>query len=419
MKWAAFFLAAIMFGQTPVQPGSSQPNQEQQDLQRAVDEAANSPLDLTRRLEQFLRKYPNATQLKEIERALTKAAIDTHDDRRTALYGERVLVSTPDDMLFLDRVARAELALGGKDRAAKALDYARKFQQTVDKLPSVEGAGSAKLKEDRDRGDARALIYQSRAVGTMGNLAEAARLAAMAFSMYPTEESAREWAGVLAAQGFDEQAIQHYADALMIPDTRAQDADRAIDRARVGELYRKAHGSEKGLGDAILEAYDRTSALLAARQKVLAAMDPNASVTDPLGFTISALDGHKLRLASLKGKVVILDFWATWCGPCRIQHPMYERVKEHFKNRDDVVLLSVDADEDHTLVSPFLDQQKWPKGNVYFDDGLLRLLQVNDIPTTILFDRGGRIASRMNGFLPDRFVEQLTERIDAALAEQP
>ena len=414
MKWAPFFLAAMLFGQTPVQP-----NQEQQDLQHAVDEAANSPLDLTRRLEQFLKKYPNATQLKDIERALTKAAIDTHDDRRTVLYGERVLASTPDDMLFLDRVARAELGLGGKDRAAKALDYARKFQQIVDKLPSVEGAGSAKLKEDRDRGDARALIYQSRAVASLGDLPEATRLAALAFSIYPTEESAREWAGALAARGFEEQAIQHYADALMIPDTRAQDADRAIDRTRVGELYRKAHGSEKGLGDAVLEAYDRTSAILAARQKVLAALDPNASITDPLGFTISGLDGHKLRLASLKGKVVILDFWATWCGPCRVQHPMYERVKDHFKDRDDVVLLSVDADEDHTLVSPFLDQQKWPKANVYFDDGLLRLLQVNDIPTTILFDRRGRIASRMNGFLPDRFVEQLTERIDAALAEQP
>jgi len=55
---------------------------------------------------------------------------------------------------------------------------------------------------------------------------------------------------------------------------------------------------------------------------------------------------------------------------------------------------------------------------VYFEDGLQKLLQVSDIPTTIVFDKQGRMASRMNGFLPDRFVEQLTERIQTALTEQ-
>ena len=63
--------------------------------------------------------------------------------------------------------------------------------------------------------------------------------------------------------------------------------------------------------------------------------------------------------------------------------------------------------------------QKWPKARVYFEDGLQKLLQVGDIPTTIVFDRQGRVASRMNGFLPDRFVEQLSERIQGALVETP
>ncbi len=414
MKWVAgVAIAALGFAQTPAQPRT-----EQQDLQQAVNEAAASPLDLIRLLEDFLKKYPNAAQLKDIERALTKAAIDTKDDRRTVQYGERVLVSSPDDMLFLDRVARAELALGGKDRALKAFEYAKLFQQIVDKLPAAAGAGAAKLQEDRDRGEGRALLYQARAKAAMGDLAEASKLAALSYSTYPNEESAREWAGELAAMNFDDQAILHYADALMIPDARAQEADRAADRAHLGELYRKTHPSEKGLGDAVLEAYDRTSALMKDRQNRLSAMDPNASITDPMGFTISGLDGKKLPLASLKGKVVILDFWATWCHPCRIQHPMYETVKERFKNRDDVVLLSIDADEDHSIVAPFLDQQKWTRSSVYFDDGLIKLLQVNDIPTTIIFDRQGRMASRMNGFLPDRFVEQLTGRIQTALAEQ-
>jgi len=413
MRMPMFLLvAAIGLAQTPAAP----PTEEQQDLQRAVNEAGASTIDLTRLLEAFLKKYPNAQQLKEIERALAKAGIDNKDDRRTVLYGERVLTATPDDMLVLDRVARAELTLGGKENAEKAFTHARHFQEVVEKLPAGIGLAAAKQQEERNRGVARALLYQSRAKSAVGDFSEASKLAALSFSTYPCEESAREWGGALASMGFNDQAALHFADAFMIPDPRAADSDRALDRKRLGEIYRQAHHSEKGLGDAILEAYDRSAALMEERQKRLNALDPNASVTDPMGFTISSLDGQKLRLGSLQGKVVILDFWATWCNPCRVQHPMYDEVKERFKGREDVVLLSIATDEDHSIVAPFLDQQNWSKSRVYFEDGLQKLLQVNDIPTTIVFDKQGRVASRMNGFLPDRFVDQLSERIRSALA---
>ena len=415
--WMFLCVGVVCFAQAPPPAAAPAQNAERDDLQRAVNEAGTSALDLTRVLEEFLKKYPDATQLKDIEKALTKAAIDNKDDRRTTLYGEKVLAATPDDILFLDRVARAELALGGKERAQKAFDYARHFQELVAKMPQPSGAGEAKRKEENDRGVARGLLYQARAKSAMGDFSEGARLAALSFSTYACEESAREWGGALASLGFDEQAVMHFADAFTIPDLRALDPDRAVDRKRIGEIYRKTHKSEKGLGDVILEAYDRTAAVVAERQRMLNALDPNANVSDPMGYTISGLDGQKLLLGSLKGKVVILDFWATWCNPCRAQHPMYDQVKERFKVRDDVVLLSIDTDEDHAIVAPFLDQVQWSKSKVYFDDGLQKLLQVSDIPTTIVFDKQGRMSSRMNGFLPDRFIEQLTERIQAALTE--
>lgn len=415
MKWPVFLLLAALACRAQTPPPN--PNQEQLDLQQAVNEAGSSSIDLTRSLEAFLKKYPNATQLKEIERALAKAAIDNKDDRRTVQYGERVLASTPDDMLVLDRVARAEIAFGGKENAEKALAHSRRFQEIVEKLPEATGLGAAKLRDERDRGIARALLYQSRAQFALGDFNDASKQAALSFAKYPCEESAREWGAALASLGFEEQAIAHYADAFMIPDLRAQESDRAQDRKRLGELFRKSHGSEKGLGDVMLEAYDRTAAIVDERQKHLNSLDPNSGATDPMRFTISGLDGRKLQLGSLKGKVVILDFWATWCNPCRIQHPMYDQVQERFKGHDDVVLLSIATDEDHSIVAPFLEKQKWNKAQVYFEDGLQKLLQVNDIPTTIVFDKQGRVASRMNGFLPDRFVEQLSERIQTALSE--
>jgi thiol-disulfide isomerase/thioredoxin len=411
-----FFLmaAAIGFSQTPAAP-----TQEQQDLQTAVNEGAASSIDLTRSLEAFLKKYPNSAQLKEIQKALTKAAIDNKDDRRTALYGEQVLAFAPDDMLVTDRVARAELALGGKDNAQKAFAHGQRFQELIEKIPESNGLGAARRMEERDRGIARALLYQSRAKFALGDFNEAGKLAALSYNRYACEESARAWGEALASAGFEDQAVLHFADAFMIPDPRAADADHALDRKRLGEIYRKQHNSEKGLGEAILEAYDRTAALVEQRQKRLSGLDPNANVADPMGFTISGLEGQRLQLGSLKGKVVILDFWATWCGPCRVQHPMYDQVQERFKSRGDVVLLSIDTDEDHSVVAGFLDQQKWSKERVYFDDGLQKLLQVGDIPTTIVFDKQGRVASRMNGFLPDTFVDQLSERIQSALTEAP
>jgi len=91
----------------------------------------------------------------------------------------------------------------------------------------------------------------------------------------------------------------------------ARDFERASDRAHLGELYLKLKGSETGLGDLVLEAYDRTAALVAGRQSELRQLDPNAHLSDPMQFTLTGLEGGKLALSSLRGKVVVLDFWAT------------------------------------------------------------------------------------------------------------
>ena len=143
--------------------------------------------------------------------------------------------------------------------------------------------------------------------------------------------------------------------------------------------------------------------------------DPNAQLTDPMDFTLGALDGGKLSMAALKGKVVVFDFWATWCMPCRAQHPLYEEVKQRFRDNSAVVFLSIDTDEDRDAVKPFLAEVRWT-GPVYFEDGLSRALKISTIPTTIVTDRRGRVFSRLNGFVPGRFVDTLSQRIRDALA---
>jgi thiol-disulfide isomerase/thioredoxin len=185
----------------------------------------------------------------------------------------------------------------------------------------------------------------------------------------------------------------------------------------MGELFQHAKGSETGLGDLVLEAYDRNVALLHARELRLRQTDPNAQLTDPMAFTLTTLDGKKFAMAGLKGKVVVLDFWATWCGPCRAQHPLYAQTSERFRENPGVVFLSIDADDDRSLVKPFLDEVKWPDP-VYFEDGLTRALRVFAFPTTIVLDKRGQVFSRLNGYVPEHYVETLTERVRAALLNQ-
>jgi hypothetical protein len=75
----------------------------------------------------------------------------------------------------------------------------------------------------------------------------------------------------------------------------------------------------------------------------------------------------------------------------------------------------LDTDEDHELVAPFLESQHWSRSNVFFDNGLVRLLTVSNIPTTIIADKQGRLVSRMNGFNGDKFVGEIAARIQAIL----
>jgi thiol-disulfide isomerase/thioredoxin len=414
MKRFALVLALAALGL----PAQNLSEVEEESLQQALGEAGNSPIDFARAVENHLKRFPKSPRKAELERALVKTAIELKDDRRIIQYGESVLSREPDNLQVLEQVSTSLLHMGDRASAERALIHARRCERVVEALfmtgQPAGGREKVKRKDDFDRGLARAALLQARAQGLLGHSDEAIRLAQSSYQVFPSVEAARESARWLAEAGQDQQAIRYLADAFTIAGLQSANPDGAGDRARMAELYRKLNGTESGLGDVVLRAYDETASLLAARRADLRQFDPNSQLKDPMVFTLSGLDGEKLALSSLLGKVLVLDFWATWCGPCRGQHPLYEEVKTRFKDSDDVVFLSIDTDEDHKLVKPFLESQNW-KQRVYFEDGLMNLLQVSSIPTTIIFGKKGEVTSRMAGYLPDRFVDMLTDRIDEAL----
>lgn len=412
MKFLLLFLLVLC----PLPAEENSAETEERELRHALAEAGNSPVDFIRAIEKHLEKHPGTARRAELERALVKAAIEAKDNARILRYGEPVLARGSDDVQLLDRVTRALLATDSRESAERALKHARRYAEVLTALRKEDPpgrTGRGQWQEDLDRATARALALQARATGNLDRIEEAVAVARKSYEAFPNAESAREIARWLVRAGKEEEAVAHLADAFIVPDSRVTEAERARDRARMGELYTKLKGSEKGLGEVVLEAYDRTRAQLAARRLRLRESDPNAHLTNLMEFTLSGLDGRKLALSSLRGKVVVMDFWATWCGPCRIQQPLYEEVKKRFKGDPGVVFLSINTDEERESVEPFLEANKWGR-EVWFEDGLARLLEISSIPTTVIVDSSGRVASRMNGFVPDRFVEMLAERIEDA-----
>ncbi len=166
----------------------------------------------------------------------------------------------------------------------------------------------------------------------------------------------------------------------------------------------------------LVEGWARAETRNKEREARFREADPNFGAKQILDYTLSATQGDPLALKSLLGKVVVIDFWATWCGPCRAQHPLYAEVKRRFADRKDVVFLSISTDEDRGSVPAFLESMGWPK-LVYYEDGLASSQRISSIPTTMILDKEGGVASRLHGFSADRFVDMLTVRINEALGE--
>lgn len=418
---AQLLLLTSLLSQAQTTPA---PENEQYELSQAVSEAGASSIDLIRALERHLKKYPESKQRPSMENALVKSAIETNDNARIILYGEKVLQreSPPDQgdtIQMLDRVTRALVEQTDPGHAKSAIRYARRYENDIAILRTkMEPPGHltpGQWSEELDKMMARALALDARATGYAGDPAAAVKIAGKSWESYPTGEGARETAFWLASLDRNAEAIEFYSDAFALEDTRTTEADRVRDRARLGELYTRLTGSEKGLGDVILAAYDRTSALLSQRRASLKAKDPNAQATGIADFTLPAIDkaAPSLVLSSLKGKTVVMDFWATWCAPCRAQQPLIEKVQMHYQNAPDVIFVAVDSDDDPSLVAPFVKEQGW-KSQGYFEAGLARHLAIASIPTVLVIDPTGQISSRMIGFIPERFEQMLTERVDEA-----
>jgi peroxiredoxin len=129
-------------------------------------------------------------------------------------------------------------------------------------------------------------------------------------------------------------------------------------------------------------------------------------------FTLKDADGKPVRLADFKGKVVLLDFWATWCGPCAIEIPWFVDLQRRNKDRG-LAVLGVSMDDDGwDSVKPFTSRLGVNYRVVMGNDETSQMYGgVDALPTTFLIDREGRIAAVHIGLADRRDIEDGIEEL--------
>jgi thiol-disulfide isomerase/thioredoxin len=127
-------------------------------------------------------------------------------------------------------------------------------------------------------------------------------------------------------------------------------------------------------------------------------------------FRLSDLQGRRVSLSELKGKIVLLDFWATWCGPCRMTMPLLEKLSEQRPN--DFTLLAINVGDAKEEVSDYASERKI-RSTILLDTAgsVGRVYGASSIPMQILIDREGVVRHVKVGYHP-QMAQQLSNWID-------
>jgi len=206
-----------------------------------------------------------------------------------------------------------------------------------------------------------------------------------------------------------EQAAQLFRRAIELSGGKDN-----VDRFNLGGVLLKLH--RDGEGTALLQEYLKQEPKGASAEQARALIEnPDRARKNLIpDFALVTLDGQHLSPEELKGKVVLVDFWGTWCGPCRAAVPAL-RSLAHRLAKEPFVLLSVSTDANEETLKQFVakNDMGWPQ---IWDESwdLVRKCGVKSYPTYLLVDPQGEIVYSGSGW-GDRSERELSSQVSAAL----
>ncbi len=206
---------------------------------------------------------------------------------------------------------------------------------------------------------------------------------------------------------------------------------------RMGELFMKEAKSTEKIKEILKEIYIKKNgkkglnnyiSSLETIMKAKQSKDIMATMieTDAAQFELKDLMGNMVSLTSLKDKIVILDFWATWCGPCLASMPGMQEVQQKYKDNPKVKFLFIDTledDEDYlSKVKKLISDKKYDDLTVLLDvdSKLVAKYKVEGIPTKFVIDSNGKIRFKSVGYSGNKenLVNELSLMIDTLLSQK-
>jgi thiol-disulfide isomerase/thioredoxin len=132
---------------------------------------------------------------------------------------------------------------------------------------------------------------------------------------------------------------------------------------------------------------------------LLSAFERHESPRPLADVRLAEADGTAVDLSAFRGRVVLMNFWATWCAPCLREMPSLKRLQQRLGG-DDFTVIAVSEDrEGSQVVAPYVERHGLDGLPIYYDAGMAasRALAVSGLPTTLLIDRQGREVGRLQG----------------------
>ena len=143
---------------------------------------------------------------------------------------------------------------------------------------------------------------------------------------------------------------------------------------------------------------NRIAAIVAAVAIAMPALADTGGPAPP--FTLSARDGKDISLAQYHGQVVMINFWASWCGPCREEMPLLDTIYRKY-NRLGFTLLGVNVEPDSKAADAWLQQTPVTFPILYDKDSKVsKLYDVAGMPSTVIIDRSGKLRVLHRGYKP-------------------
>jgi thiol-disulfide isomerase/thioredoxin len=119
--------------------------------------------------------------------------------------------------------------------------------------------------------------------------------------------------------------------------------------------------------------------------------------TSALNLKFKDQSGKTVTLDELKGKVVFLNFWATWCPPCLAEMPSINKLYEQHKNSEDVVFILLDADSNFEKANGYMKSRKYTMPVYQMASSVPEQIFAGSLPTTVVFDKQGRLSFKHEG----------------------